>query len=183
MSYNYYHPDWYDQEEDYSDTRDVLKGCLHMILTMIAFIVLLCLVLSVVSCTTTKYVPVQQQHTEHHWHTDSIIKRDSVVKESKTTVMQLDSAAMAKYGIQLKNAERAWLVKSEEMERTIQELLSRSEHKDTVRDSIPVPYPVEKQVPAELTWWQQTRIKFANVMIYLAILIFVVWLAKKKLRL
>lgn len=183
MSYNYYHPDWYDQEEDYSDTRDVLKGCLHMILTMIAFIVLLCLVLSVVSCTTTKYVPVQQQHTEHHWHTDSIIKRDSVVKESKTTVMQLDSAAMAKYGIQLKNTERAWLVKSEEMERTIQELLSRSEHKDTVRDSIPVPYPVEKQVPAELTWWQQTRIKFANVMIYLAILIFVVWLAKKKLRL
>ena len=50
-------------------------------------------------------------------------------------------------------------------------------------DSIPVPYPVEKQVPAELTWWQQTRIKFANVMIYLAILIFVVWLAKKKLQL
>ena len=34
-----------------------------------------------------------------------------------------------------------------------------------------------------LTWWQQTRIKFANVMIYLAILIFVVWLAKKKLQL
>jgi hypothetical protein len=34
-----------------------------------------------------------------------------------------------------------------------------------------------------LTWWQQTRIKFANVMIYLAILMFVVWLAKKKLRL
>jgi hypothetical protein len=34
-----------------------------------------------------------------------------------------------------------------------------------------------------LTWWQQMRIKFANVMIYLAILMFVVWLAKKKLKL
>ena len=184
MSYNYYHPDWeYEEGKELSDMADVEKGCFHMILTMIAFIVLLCLVLSMVSCKGTEYVTIPQQHTEHHWHTDSIIKRDSVVKESKTTVMQLDSAAMAKYGIQLKNAERAWLVKSEEMERTIEELLSRSEHKDTVRDSIPVPYPVEKQVPADMTWWQQTRIKIANVMIYLAILIFVVWLAKKKLRL
>lgn len=183
MSYNYYHPDWYDQEGDYNDTRDVLKGCLHMILTIIAFIVLLCLVLSVVSCKGTEYVTLPQQHTEHHWHTDSIIKRDSVVKESKTTVMQLDSAAMAKYGIQLKNAERAWLVKSEEMERTIQELLSRSEHKDTVRDSIPVPYPVEKQVPAELTWWQQTKMHIGGVVSWLALLAFFLWLGKKKLRL
>jgi hypothetical protein len=86
---------------------------------------------------------------------------------------------MAKYGIQLKNAERAWLVKSEEMERTIQELLSRSEHKDTVRDSIPVPYPVEKQVPAELTWWQQTKMHIGGVVLWLIGIAAVVWLIKK----
>jgi hypothetical protein len=183
MSYNYYHPEWEYEDGDHNNTRDVLKGCLHMILTMIAFIVLLCLVLSMVSCKGTEYVTIPQQHTEHHWHTDSIIKRDSVVKESKTTVMQLDSAAMAKYGIQLKNAEKAWLVKSEEMERTIQELLSRSEHKDTVRDSIPVPYPIEKQVPTELTWWQQTKMHIGGVVFWLALLAFFLWLGKKKLKL
>ena len=56
-----------------------------------------CIVLGALlsGCSLTKYVPVPEVHTEHHWHTDSVFQRDSVVKESLTTVMQLDSAAMA----------------------------------------------------------------------------------------
>ena len=65
-----------------NNTRDVLKGCLHMILTMIAFIVLLCLVLSIVGCTTTKYVEVPVTHTDTLIQTkvqrDSIWKHDSI---------------------------------------------------------------------------------------------------------
>lgn len=121
------------------------------------------------SCKT-EYIPVETSHTEHHWHTDSIIQKDSVVKESMTTVMQLDSAAMAKYGIQLKNAERAWLVKSWELERQIEQLQKMSAFRDTVRDTIQVPYPVEKK----LSKWQQTKLDWggwailaANVMIIL----------------
>lgn len=111
--------------------------------------------MGVVGCKQVELVAVPQQHTEHHWHTDSVFQRDSVVKESLTTVMQIDSAAMAKYGIQLKSAERAWLVKTQEMERVIQELMAKSATKDTVRDSVAVPYPVE--VEKKLTWWQKTK--------------------------
>ena len=109
------------------------------------------------SCGTTKYIPVTSEHTEHHWHTDTVFQMDSVVKESLTTVMQLDSAAMAKYGIQLKSAERAWLVKTQEMERIINELMAKSEVRDTVRDSIPKPYPVEviKEVEKPRSWFEK----------------------------
>ena len=90
--------------------------------------------------------------------------------------MQLDSAAMARYGIQLKSAERAWLVKSKELERQIQQLMQLSQTKDTVRDSIPYPVEVIKEVPAKLSWWQGLvrlgYIALAIVIIYLIYLRF-----------
>ena len=140
-------------------------------------ILVLCLL---TSCTTTKYVPVETNHTEHHWHTDTIIQKDSVVKESMTTVMQLDSAQMAKYGIQLKNAERAWLVKSWELERQIEQLQKLSAIRDTVRDSIQVPYPVEKK----LTKWQQAKVDWggwAMLVVFISFFI-IVWLIYIKLQ-
>lgn len=46
-------------------------------------------------------------------------------------------------------------------------------------DSIPVPYPVEVEVPRELTWWQQTRLRLANLSL-LAIALWVVVLLLKR---
>ena len=81
--------------------------------------------------------------------------------------MQLDSAAMAKYGIRLQKAERAWLVKTEELQRQIERLEAMSQSKDSVHDSIPVPYPVEtiKEVPAPLSWWQKLRLWLGNIVL------------------
>lgn len=120
------------------------------------------------SCSTTEYVPVVQTNTEHHWHTDSVKEHDSTYHEKQTTIMQLDSAAMAKYGIQLKAAERAWLVKTEELERQIQRLQEMSATRDSIHDSIPVPVPVTviKTVPADLTLWQEFRLHLANILLY-----------------
>jgi hypothetical protein len=116
-------------------------------------------------CKQVEYVAVPQQHTEHHWHTDSVHTTDSVIMEKTTTVMQLDSAAMAKYGIELKNAERAWLVKTAELERQLQKLSSIKA--DTVRivDSIQVPVPVEKK----LTKWQQTCIDCGKLFMFITL--------------
>lgn len=137
--------------------------------------------LFMLSCKT-EYIPVETSHTEHHWHTDSIIQKDSVVKERMTTVMQLDSAAMAKYGIQLKNAERAWLVKSWELERQIENLQRLTAIRDTIRDTIQVPYPVEKK----LSKWQQTKVDWGGwamlgvlVVIILFLFIFPRWKGKR----
>ena len=52
------------------------------------------------SCSTQqKIVPVPEIHEQHHWHTDSVHQTDSIIRETTTTIMQLDSVAMAQYGI------------------------------------------------------------------------------------
>ena len=150
------------------------KGCWWSLLGFIATMVLFA-VTALTSCTTTKYVPVVQTNTEHHWHTDSVKERDSTYHEKTTTIMQLDSAAMAKYGIQLKTAERAWIVKTAELQRQIERLETMSLSKDSVRDSIPVPYPVIKEVPAELSWWQRLRIILGNFVILSVIALIGYW--------
>lgn len=125
------------------------------------------------SCSTQqKIVPVPEIHEQHHWHTDSVHQTDSIIRETKTTIMQLDSAAMAKYGITLQKAERAWLVKSKELERQIQQLMQLSQTKDTVRDSIPYPVEVVKEVPAKLSWWQGLLVRLG----YIALAIVIIYL-------
>lgn len=132
------------------------------------------------ACTTTKFVPVTETRTEHHWHTDTVRERDSTHTESKTVIREVDSAAMARYGIQMESNQRAWLVLQREMENRLRELEHMSAQRDTVHDSIPVPqpYPVEVKVPAQLTWWQQTRLRLAN----LSLLALALWVVAQILK-
>ena len=170
--------------DDYYNRRceKAYKGCFwSMVLALATFLIVSVILLT--SCTTTEYVPVVQTNTEHHWHTDSVKEKDSTYHEKTTTIMQLDSAAMAKYGIQLQKAERAWLVKTEELQRQIERLEAMSQSKDSVHDSIPVPYPVEtiKEVPAELSWWQRVRLWLGN-MVLMALLGVVGYYGRRLLR-
>ena len=108
-----------------------------------------------VSCSP-RVVAVPEIHHEYHSHTDSVIHRDSVIDRRQTVIRELDSAAMAEYGIQLRNAERAWLVQTDQMRRELSEL--RESRSDTVkvRDTINVPYPVEVVKEPSLkdkVWW------------------------------
>lgn len=120
-------------------------------------------------CASTKYVPMPEVHEEHHWHTDSVHKTDSVYHEKETTIMQLDSAEMARYGIQLKSAERAWLVKTAELQRQIERLEAMSATKDSVHDSIPYPVEVIKEVPAQVTGWRMWLIRIGYGAVLLTI--------------
>ena len=155
----------YDPCKGMTDDERMTAGCLQgvAVIAAIIFGLIVCALLG--SCTTTKYVPVTETRTEHHWHTDSVLERDSTHTERKTVIRELDSAAMARYGIQMQANQRAWLVLQREMENRLRELEYRSAQRDTVHDSIPVPYEVEKQVPAPLTWWQRTRIAVGNMVI------------------
>ena len=135
------------------------------------FVLTIGVVLFMLSCKT-EYIPVETSHTEHHWHTDSIKEVDSVIHERHTTIMQLDSVAMAQYGIQLKNAERAWLVKSWELERQIENLQRLTAYRDTIRDTIQVPYPVEKK----LSKWQQTKIDWGGWAMLGALVVIILFL-------
>ena len=130
---------------------------------MVAIIVMIIIGALCSGCETVRTITVPEVHEEHHWHTDSVIQHDSTYHETTTTIMQMDSAQMAQYGIRLASAERAWLVKTRELERIVQELMAKSEQKDSVHDTIPVPYPVEVEVPAKLTWIQQAKQHLANM--------------------
>ena len=123
-------------------------------------------------CKQVEMVTVPEVHEVHHHHTDSVIQRDSVIKESLTTIMQLDSAEMATYGIQLKSAERAWLVKTAELQRQIERMEAMSIRKDSVHDSIPYPVEVIKEVPAKLSWWQGLLVRLGYVsLIFVAVFV------------
>ena len=47
-------------------------------------------------------------------------------------------------------------------------------------DTIPQPYPVEKLVERELSWWQQTRLHLANIMLWLLGIGGALFILKKK---
>ena len=172
----------YDPCKGMTDDERMTAGCLQgvAVIAAIIFGLIVCALLG--SCTTTKYVPVTETRTEHHWHTDSVLERDSTHTERKTVIRELDSAAMARYGIQMQANQRAWLVLQREMENRLRELEYRSAKRDTVHDSIPVPYEVEKQVPAPLTWWQRARLHLANIELCLLVIVAVLLVVRKCLK-
>jgi hypothetical protein len=118
------------------------------------------------SCTTTKYVPVIEHHTDTLIQTN--LQRDSIyVHDSIMVSQQGDTVRIEK-----------WHTKY--VEREVHDTLYQAVH-----DSIPQPYPVIKEVPAELTWWQHFRISLANILLWVVGIVAVVtlvrwWLKQKK---
>ena len=161
---------YYDRRE--SESGAVIKQIVKTLLVCLAF-ALLGWLLS--GCTTTKYVPVTETRTEHHWHTDSVKERDSTHTERETIIREVDSAAMAKYGVQMQANQRAWLVLQREMENRLRELEHMSANKDTVRDTIPQPYPVTEYVERKRTTFEWLLIIVGIAAIFGGIL----WLANK----
>ena len=174
----------YDPYKGMSDEERINAGCFQLVGIVGAIILALLICALFGSCTTTKYMPVTEQHTEHHWHTDSVKERDSIHTENTTIIREVDSAAMAKYGIQMQANQRAWLVLQREMEQRLRELEHMTATHDTIHDSVPVPYPVEviKEVPAKLTWWQQTRLHLANILLFGLLIGVFIWIGKRHLK-
>jgi hypothetical protein len=104
------------------------------------------------SCTTTRVVTVER------------VKNDTtyITKQQRDSIWLHDSIHVTERGDTIR-IER-WHTKY--IEREIHDTLYRAK-----TDSIPVPYEVIKEVPAELSWWQTARIHLANILLY-AILIF-----------
>lgn len=118
------------------------------------FPIIIMLLLFAASCrgpkviTDTHYV----HDTTYVHQKEYVTKHDSTIREKETTIMQLDSAAMAAYGIRLEKAEKAWLVKTRELERYLSELSHLKSdtvyvsHSDssTVTDPIYIDKPLTK---------------------------------------
>ena len=110
-------------------------------------------------CTTTKYVPIETVRTDTlkvtKYERDSIYIHDSTIVREKGDTMIIE-----KWHTRWRDR---WLHDTVYQSRV---------------DSIPKPYPVEKRVPAELTWWQQTRLHLANILLYALLAFGVIKLGK-----
>lgn len=109
--------------------------------------------MSLTGCKTVKFVPVPEYHTLYKTRADTVWRMDSVRDVQWMTVREVDSTQLAALGIQIKGLKNALLI---ERNKLLQKISNEKTHKvDTImkRDSIPVPYPVEKQ----LTKWQRWK--------------------------
>ena len=146
------------QPGEQQDTDEAFKaGCFGAIFYIAALVVgmLICLLFG--SCKSVEYVFVPQTHTDTLIVTkvqhDSIYINDSTVITEKGDTVTIEK----------------WHTKYVEKQIHDTTYVSKT-------DTIPQPYPVEKEVPAELTWWQQTRLHIANLLLWaLLIFAFIKW--------
>lgn len=73
---------------------------------------------------------------------------------------------MAEFGIKLEEAQRAWLVQTDELQREVSELRQHKTDTVVVRDSIPVVQVVEKP-PNQ---WQKLSMRVGNTVLLLLLL-------------
>lgn len=110
------------------------------------------IILSVVmvSCKTKEYVPVVEHHTDtlrlvqHH--------RDSIYLHDSTFVREYIQ------GDTVRIITEMWHTKYRDRLKTDTIYRSRT-------DSVPVPYPVVKEVAAKLSAWQKFRLHLANILL------------------
>ena len=110
-------------------------------------------IITLTGCKTVKFVPVPEYHTLYKTRVDTVQRWDSVRDIQWMTVKEVDSTQLAALGIQIKGLKNALLI---ERNKLLQQISNEKTHKvDTImqRDSIPVPYPVEKP----LTKWQRWK--------------------------
>ena len=113
------------------------------------------------SCTTTKVVTVEKVRTDTLLSYSSI--RDSIYLHDSTFIREKGDTVLI---------ER-WHTKY--IDRTVHDTLYKSK-----TDSVPVPVPITEYVKRELTWWQQTRLHIANILLWALLIVGVVWIIKKK---
>lgn len=120
------------------------------IMLLIASIIC-CLVLSALTgCKSVQYVTVIEHHTDTLYK--SKVERDSIHVHDSVYVNQWTAGDTV-------------YVTSDRWHTAIQERIRTDTIYHHRTDSVPVPYPVTKEVPAELTWWQKTRIYLAEIML------------------
>lgn len=121
------------------------------------------------SCHSERVITVPEYHTLVAHQRDTLIQRDTIERERRTIVRELDSASMAEYGIRLEQAERDWLVQTEALRREVSELRQHQADTVTVHDSIPYPVevPVIKEVEKPPNRWQRLSMRVGNTVLLL----------------
>ena len=152
----------YDPYNGMNDEERLKAGCWQMVVFIAAVAISMIVCSFFTSCKSVEYVPV----IEHH--TDTLIQ----TKVQHDSIYINDSTVITENGDTVK------------IEKWHTKYIERDVHDTTYiskTDSIPKPYPVIREVPAQLSWWQQTRLHIANILLWALLIVGIVWIIKKKL--
>ena len=135
---------------DDSDRQQALKRVIKYLIIWSVFLMLLAWL---TSCTTTKVVEVEKVMTDTtyitKWQRDSVWLHDSIHVTEKGETVRIER----------------WHTKY--VEKQVHDTTCVATH-----DTIPQPYEVVKEVPADLSWWQRVRLWLGNAVL-LAVIGFV----------
>lgn len=175
---------------------------LLLILRNVAFAVSLVLVMMLLctvfgGCTTTKYVPVESVRTEYRDkdNTELLDVIKTLTERLHQKERQVDSLMQSHNerlvlndnGDTLRHDRETIVYRSSHRETELEKLLEskndsirylRQQLESIKADTIPVPYPVERQ----LSRWEQTKMDFGGMAIgglIIALCVAVAWLIKK----
>lgn len=124
-------------------------------------IIIVVLAICLSACTKTEYVTVEKVKIDTTYITKH--QRDSIYLHDSTFIKEKGDTLLIE----------KWHTKY--IEKEVHDTCYQSKV-----DSIPVPYPVEKEVPAQLSWWQKTRIYLANILLLGVVCYAAVWFIRKK---
>jgi hypothetical protein len=165
MDYNNPNDPWmqtgYDPYKGMSEDERIKAGCLLAVgfILMIVLGLVLCALFG--SCTTTKYVQVPVVHndttviTKHQ--RDSIWMHDSVLVSEKGDTVRIEK----------------WHTKYVTKEVHDTTYIAKC---DTIREVF------TNEVEKPLTWWQQTRLHLANILLFALLLGVIIWIGKRHLK-
>ena len=147
MNYSNPNDPWqYDPYKGMSEEERMKAGCFQGVFFVIAFLMglIICALLS--SCSTTKVVEVERVKTDTtyitKWQLDSVWLHDSIHVTEKGDTLRIER----------------WHTKY--VEKQVHDTTYVATH-----DTIPQPYEVVKEVPAELSWWQRVRMWLGNAVL------------------
>jgi cell division protein FtsL len=148
------------QKEMMTNEKLTLK---QLIIGLLMGIIACAMITLCTGCKSVETVVVKEQHT------DTLM----ITKHQRDSVWLHDSIRVTEKGDTVRIEK--WHTKY--IEKAVHDTLYQSK-----RDSIPYPVEVIKEVPAKLTWWQQTRLHLANILLYLLLLVGVIYIGKKHIK-
>lgn len=137
------------------------NGCLGIMAWMFILLVAGFVLIAMGSCRSVKYVPVETiKHdslyiTQHQ--KDSIYIHDSIYQKEKGDTVLIEK----------------WHTKY--IEKQVRDTLIQIQ-----RDTIPQPYPYEVEVPAQLSWWQKTRMRMGEIALVALLVLLGSWIVRIK---
>jgi hypothetical protein len=160
MNYSNPNDPWqYDPYKGMSEEERMKAGCFQGVFFVLAFLIglIICALLS--SCSTTKVVEVERVKTDTtyitKWQRDSVWLHDSIHVTEKGDTVRIER----------------WHTKY--VEKQVHDTTYVATH-----DTIPQPYEVVKEVPAELSWWQRARLWLGNAVLLVVIVFVGHWILK-----